>query len=114
MQTWPQYFTNGYRFDTFTYGSNKSMMNSGVCIKGKSWSDYESDYYGLLVEVIQLEYSNPSKKRTTLVLVKCDWFDPTMGRGWKVHNQYGLIQINHKRRFTSYAYEPFVLAEQAQ
>ncbi|KAK4726997.1 hypothetical protein R3W88_031914 [Solanum pinnatisectum] len=89
-------------------------MNSGVCIKGTTWNDYESDYYGLLGEVIQLEYSNPTKKRTTLVLFKCDWFDPTMGRGCKVHNQYGLIDINHKKRFSSYAYEPFVLAKQAQ
>ncbi|KAK6784233.1 hypothetical protein RDI58_017687 [Solanum bulbocastanum] len=114
VQTWPQYFTNGYRFHTLSHGSNKSTMNSGVCIKGTTWNDYESDYYGLLGEVIQLEYSNPTKKRTTLVLFKCDWFDPTMGRGCKVHNQYGLIDINHKKRFSSYAYEPFVLAKQAQ
>ncbi|XP_049394089.1 uncharacterized protein LOC125858374 [Solanum stenotomum] len=97
VQTWPQYFTNGYRFHTLSHGSNKSTMNSGVCIKGTTWNDYESDYYGLLGEVIQLEYSNPTKKRTTLVLFKCDWFDPTMGRGCKVHNQYGLIDINHKK-----------------
>ncbi|KAK4707330.1 hypothetical protein R3W88_033104 [Solanum pinnatisectum] len=114
MQTWPQYFTNGYRFHTLSHGSNKSTMNSGVCIKGTTWNDYESYYYGLLGEVIQLEYSNPTKKRTTLVLFKCDWIDPTMGRGCKVHNQYGLIDINHKKRFSSYAYEPFVLAKQAQ
>ncbi|CAN4115657.1 unnamed protein product [Withania somnifera] len=83
VQTYPQYFTKGYRFNTLTYGSNKSTMNSGMCIKGTIWSDYESDYYGLLDEVIQLEYSNPTKKRTALVLLKCDWFDPTMDRGWK-------------------------------
>lgn len=79
VQTWPQYFTNGYRFHTLSHGSNKSTMNSGVCKKGTTWKDYESDYYGFLGEVIQLEYSNPTKKRTTLVLFKCDWFDPTMG-----------------------------------
>ncbi|XP_057997037.1 uncharacterized protein LOC110662811 [Hevea brasiliensis] len=68
----------------------------------------------MLVDVIQLEYPNPTNKRTTLVLFKCDWFDPTLDRGWKVHNRYGLIDINHKKRFLSYAYEPFVLAAQSQ
>ncbi|KAH0641021.1 hypothetical protein KY290_036346 [Solanum tuberosum] len=73
VQTWPQYFTNGYRFNTLSHGSNKSTMNSGVCIKGRTWNDYESDYYGLVGEVIQLENSNPTKKRATLVLFKCDF-----------------------------------------
>ncbi|KAH0725280.1 hypothetical protein KY284_001145 [Solanum tuberosum] len=114
VQTWPQYILNGYRFHTLSYGSKKSSMNKCVCIKGTNWNDYESDYHGLLGEVIQLEFSNPTKKRTTLVLFKCDWFYPTMGRGCKVHNQYGLIDMNHKKRFSSSAYEPFVLAEQAQ
>ncbi|KAH0632947.1 hypothetical protein KY284_035733 [Solanum tuberosum] len=68
-------------FNTLSHGSNKSTMNSGVCIKGRTWNDYESDYYGLVGEVIQLENSNPTKKRATLVLFKCDWFDPTTRQG---------------------------------
>ena len=110
--TWPQYFTNGFWFHTHAHGSNKSTMNSAVCIKGKSWNENESDYYGILVDIIQLEYPNPTNKRTTLVLFKCDWFDATMDRGWKVHNRYGLVDINHKKRFLGY--EPFVLAKQSQ
>lgn len=87
-------------------------MNSGVCIKGTSYADLESDYYGTLIDVIELEYSNPTTKRTRVVLFKCDWFDPTINRGRRVHNRYGLADVNFKRKFMKY--EPFVLASQAQ
>ena len=87
-------------------------MNSGVCVKMTNYNDPESDYFGTLVEVIELEYHNPSTKRTRIVLFKCDWFDPQKGYGLKVHNEYGLVEINKKRRFSKY--EPFILAQQAQ
>ena len=112
VHTWPQYHANGYRFHTLDYGSNKVTMNSGVCVKGTNYNDPDSDYFGMLVEVIELEYHNPSTKRTRIVLFKCDWFDPQKGHGWKVHNEYGLVEIHKKRRFQKY--EPFILAQQAQ
>nr|GMC66452.1 uncharacterized protein LOC109179592 [Ipomoea batatas] len=83
-------------------------MNSGVCIKGINYSIDESDYYGRLVEVVQVEYPGLPVKRT--ILFKCEWFDPTTV-GMKVHSQYKLVEVNHKRRFNRY--EPFVLAMQA-
>lgn len=112
VHTWPQYNVNGYKFHTVTYGSNKATMNSGVCIKGTSYAELESDYYGILTDVIELEYSNSTLKRTRVVLFKCNWFDPTVNRGWRVHNRYGLADINFKRKFTKY--EPFLLASQAE
>lgn len=87
-------------------------MNSGVCIKGSNYAELESDYYGKLIDVIELEYPNPTTKRTRVVLFKCDWFDPTIDRGWRVHKQYGLVDINFKRKFMKY--EPFILASQAE
>nr|GMC69389.1 uncharacterized protein LOC109179592 [Ipomoea batatas] len=83
-------------------------MNSGVCIKGINYSVDESDYYGRLVEVVQVEYPGLPIKRT--ILFKCEWFDPT-SVGMKVHPKYKLVEVNHKRRFN--LYEPFVLAMQA-
>ena len=112
VNTWLQYNVNGYKFHTIAYGSNKTTMNSGVCIKGKYFGDVENDYYGLLNDVIELEYHNPSLKRTTLVLLKCEWFDPTKNKGWRVHDKHGFVEINFKRRFTKD--EPFILAEQSQ
>nr|GMD70570.1 uncharacterized protein LOC109179592 [Ipomoea batatas] len=106
MTTW--YYVNGFKFHTIGYGGAKETMNSGVCIKGINYSVDESDYYGRLVEVVQVEYPGLPIKRT--VLFKCDWFDPT-SVGMKVHSKYKLVEVNHKRRFNRY--EPFILAMQA-
>nr|GMC63030.1 uncharacterized protein LOC109179592 [Ipomoea batatas] len=102
------YYVNGFKFHTIGYGGIKETMNSGVCIKGINYSIDESDYYGRLVEVVQVEYPGLPVKRT--ILFKCEWFDPTTV-GMKVHSQYKLVEVNHKRRFNRY--EPFVLAMQA-
>lgn len=106
--TYPGYYVNGYKFHTIGHGSSRSTMNSGVCIKGTNYSANESDYYGLLEEVVQLEYPGLPVKRT--VLFKCQWFDPS-NMGTRVHPDYKLVDVNHKRRFNRY--EPFVLALQA-
>ena len=112
VHTWPQYNVNGYKFHIERYGSNKSTMNSGVCIKGANYADNDCDYYGTLIDIIELEYPNPTLKRTRLVLFKCTWFDPTDVTGWRVHKRYNLVDVNFKRKFMKY--EPFCLASQAQ
>ncbi|KAJ9173753.1 hypothetical protein P3X46_016860 [Hevea brasiliensis] len=85
-------------------------MNSGVCIRGSTYGDTTDDYYGLLKEVIQLEYPALPIKR--VVLFKCEWFDITPNVGIKVHKHYNLVDINHKKRLNKY--EPFILASQAE
>lgn len=109
VRSYHGYFVNGYKFHTIGHGSSKSTMNSGVCIKGSNLSVDESDYYGQLVDVIEVEYPGLPIKR--IVLFKCDWFDPTES-GTKVHGEYKLVEINHRRRFNKY--EPFILAVQAK
>lgn len=104
MKSYPVYFVNGYKFHTEEYGSNKTTMNSGVCI-----SSAYGDYYGKLVEVLELEYPALPLKQT--VLFKCDWYDPTPNLGIKVHEHYKLVDINQRRRYKKF--EPFVLAMQA-
>ncbi|XP_039135719.1 uncharacterized protein LOC120273141 [Dioscorea cayenensis subsp. rotundata] len=106
---YPIYFVNGFKFHTSDYSVGKSTINSGVCIKGSNYSELSSDYYGILKEIIELEY--PALLIKKVVLFKCDWFDPTPNVGKKVHKDYNLVDINHKRRFNKY--EPFILAEQA-
>ena len=61
----------------------RSTSNSGVCIKGTNYSETEIDYYGRLIEILQLEYPRPPIKRT--ILFKCNWFDPTVNVEIKVH-----------------------------
>nr|GMC47958.1 uncharacterized protein LOC109179592 [Ipomoea batatas] len=108
VNTYSGYYVNGFKFHTIGYGGATQTMNSGVCIKGINYSVDESDYYGRLVEVVQVEYPSLPIKRT--ILFKCEWFDPT-SVGMKVHPKYKLVEVNHKRRFNHY--EPFVLTMQA-
>ena len=41
----------------------------------------------------------------------CNWFDPTPNMGIRVHEQYNIVEINHRRRYDKY--ESFVLEMQA-
>ncbi|GKD69131.1 zinc finger, CCHC-type containing protein [Tanacetum coccineum] len=85
------------------FNSYQEDKNTDLCIVGG-----EGDYYGQLNDVIELEYMNCSK----VVLFKCDWFDPVKHRGWKIHYEFGLGDINHKKKLRNY--DPFIMAHQAQ
>ncbi|OMO57998.1 Transposon, En/Spm-like protein [Corchorus capsularis] len=100
------FFVNGFKFHTELYGQHKKTMNSGVWIKGSCYNDNERDFYGVLVDIIELEYLGDGNK---IVLFKCRWFD--IVRGVVVHPRHGLVKVNHKSRLASN--EPFVLAAQA-
>nr|GMD93379.1 transposon, En/Spm-like, Transposase-associated domain protein [Ipomoea batatas] len=70
VKSYTVYFVNGYRFHTESHGENRSTMNSGICISSTC-----GDYYGKLIEILEIEYTALPIKRT--VLFKCEWFDPT-------------------------------------
>jgi len=99
------YEVNGYRFHTKSYGEDKTTQSFGVCIKGE-WDANapQIDYYGILQEVIALEYD-----AHTVVLFRCDWFD--IINGVNVDHEHGLVEVKHTSRLATY--EPFVLAAQA-
>ncbi|XP_047342609.1 uncharacterized protein LOC124946061 [Impatiens glandulifera] len=94
------YFVNGFVWRSRDFGSNKATMNSGVCVHTD-----DADYYGLLEDIIEIEYPGPSLR---IVLFKCLWFDPT--RGSRVDETYRLVDINMKRKYAKY--DPFILAQQ--
>ncbi|XP_047320323.1 subtilisin-like protease SBT4.3 [Impatiens glandulifera] len=99
--TYSTYFINDYVWRAGDYGSNRSTMNSGICVHAN-----DVDYYGLLEEIIELQYPGPCLR---VVLFQCKWFDPT--RGTRVNPTYILIDVNMKHRLRKY--DPFVLAQQA-
>jgi len=82
-------------------------MNCGICVKGNCYNDYEKDFYGMLVDILELEYFGANNK---VVLFKCDWYDTE--KGVRVHPRHGLVEINYKSRL--HPNDPFVLAQQAQ
>ncbi|KAL0282920.1 UNVERIFIED_CONTAM: hypothetical protein Sangu_2922600 [Sesamum angustifolium] len=77
MTTWPCYFVNGYNFHTEEHKIGNSTMNCGVCVQNSSYTDTDIDFYGMLEEIIQLDY--PVIDGQQVVLFKCKWVDPTRG-----------------------------------
>ncbi|GKA45294.1 hypothetical protein Tco_0738090 [Tanacetum coccineum] len=100
VTTYPMYFVNGYKFHTSEHGSRRSTFNSGVCIKGTNYGDMSTNFYGVLSEIVKLEY--PALPIRRVVLFRCDWFDTTSNIRIKIHKEYKLVDINRKRRLRKY------------
>ena len=110
VKTWPIYFVNGYKFHISSHSEGKKTNNSGVCVKGTGNINIgEDDFYGILKEVLEIEYPGLPMKR--LVLFACEWFDPMINRGMKIYKEYGIVEVNHTRRYSKY--DPFIYAQQA-
>ncbi|KAL0439036.1 UNVERIFIED_CONTAM: hypothetical protein Slati_2386600 [Sesamum latifolium] len=107
VTTFPCYFVNGYYFHTERHSVGKSTFNCGVCVKSSSYTDTDSDFYGILEEVIQLDY--PVIPNMQIVLFKCRWVG--LVRGVKVHPRYHLVDVNFKKVYRKN--EPFIMAQQA-
>ncbi|KAG8383446.1 hypothetical protein BUALT_Bualt04G0014100 [Buddleja alternifolia] len=106
VKRWNGYFMNGYRFHTLEYGETRSTMNSGVCINGSYYDDSSIDYYGELLEILELSFFGFGN---TVILFKCKWFD-TGKHGTKVHSRYKHVDVNYNR--TMAEDNPFLLASQ--
>ncbi|GJW97189.1 transposon, En/Spm-like, transposase-associated domain protein [Tanacetum coccineum] len=103
------YFVNGYKLHTLKHGDGRVTHNSGVCMKGSAYNEFESDYYGLLVEVLEVNYHD-SNGRYVVVLFKCDWFEPI--QGVRVNRKHDLVDIKCKSKGCQN--DPFILASQAE
>ncbi|OMO71934.1 hypothetical protein CCACVL1_18018 [Corchorus capsularis] len=106
--SWPAYLVNGYNFHTFVHGQGKTTINSGICVRGSDANDPSHDFYGILKDVVQIEYCG-STFSMNVVLFEGDWFDPI--NGMKVHPLYKLVDVNRKKFYRKY--DPFILAQQA-
>ena len=67
-----------------------STTNCGVSVQGGEDGEIDSDYYGVLTDIVEVYYTGWPIK--TLVLLKCDWFDPTLNQGKKV-DSYGNVEV---------------------
>ncbi|PKU64702.1 hypothetical protein MA16_Dca017644 [Dendrobium catenatum] len=109
VKTWPIYIVNGFRFHTKSWSEGRKTENCGVCVRGNTHEEDECDYYGILNEVLDLEY--PGEDENFVCLFNCQWYDPVQNRGTRVHPVYGLVDVKHSRRYGKF--DPFVLASQA-
>ncbi|KAL0446019.1 UNVERIFIED_CONTAM: hypothetical protein Slati_1729800 [Sesamum latifolium] len=82
-------------------------MNSGVCISGSYYDDASIDYYGELIEILELSFLGSVD--STVVMFKCRWFDVGKRR-MNFHPRYKIVDINYKCNMAED--NPFVLASQ--
>jgi hypothetical protein len=80
-----RYVVNGKLFRTLAHDVGRRNQNSGVCVPTVEGETY----YGQLTDIVEVEYYD----KTTYVLFKCNWADPTMDRGFRI-NEYGLVFVN--------------------
>ncbi|XP_078167089.1 uncharacterized protein LOC144561865 [Carex rostrata] len=67
VQRYNMYDVNGFRFHTESYGKNRKTTNYGVCVEGENWEGTSRDYFGILEEIIWLEYSGVNNKVTSIL-----------------------------------------------
>ncbi|KAI0508150.1 hypothetical protein KFK09_014284 [Dendrobium nobile] len=91
VRTWPIYIVNGFRFHTKSWSERRKTENCGVCVGGNTHEEDEYDYYGILNEVLDLEY--PGKDENFVCLFNCQWYDPVQNRGIRIHPAYGLVDM---------------------
>ncbi|KAL0410852.1 UNVERIFIED_CONTAM: hypothetical protein Slati_3674900 [Sesamum latifolium] len=101
VTTFQCYFVNSYNFHIERYSVGKSTFNCGVCVKSSSYTDTDSDFYGIVEEVIQLDY--PLIPSMQIVLFKCRWVDPV--RGMKAVCKLKARRVIDDSRWTDVAFQ---------
>ena len=118
VKRYHSYCINGSTFHTYKYGKGKATQCYGVATVAATSSFTSSKdknpvvgdvtYYGRILEIIELNYSNKGHA----VLFKCDWVKRI---GVRVDG-LGLKQVNfgHVHNNKDLVSEPFILASQAK
>ncbi|CAH9136236.1 unnamed protein product [Cuscuta epithymum] len=107
-KVWRQYVINGYTYHTADYGQDRPTTNNGLCVPTIGYDNSETNFFGVLQEILELEMPSGAQK-LTCVLFRCTWVDPT--RGVRKNPKYNMIDVNHSRVYPKN--EPFILAQQA-
>ena len=74
---------------------------------GKMYNTENSDYYGLVDEILEIQYFGIEP--SIVVLFKCTWFDNINGL---VINKYNLVDMKHASRLQTN--DPFYFASKAE
>ena len=100
------YVINDLKFRSLNDKANRKTQNNGVSVT----TDGGVMYYGVLSDIIKLNYSDNIKH----VLFKCKWVDDQNRRGYRT-DEFGFPMVN----FTHFIHggdemmdEPYVLASQ--
>jgi len=82
VQPYTRYKVHGVQFHNRIRSANTKIYSCSVLVKGTREGDNSGvDYYGVLEEVLRVEYLGEPIKRYVLFL--CDWFNPANARGMR-------------------------------
>ncbi|XP_073121689.1 uncharacterized protein [Henckelia pumila] len=109
VNTYRGYCINGFKFYTVHDTTFKATDNLGVQVRGHSSDDVQTEYYGFIEEIIEIEYPGLPLKKT--VIFKCCWYNPHPRLGTRVHRKYKIVEVNRTRHLPRN--ELFVFATQA-
>ncbi|XP_066338417.1 uncharacterized protein [Miscanthus floridulus] len=101
---------NGVRYSTVDRENFILTQNSGVMTEG-SHEGNNIYFYGVLKEVIELQYNSNLQVRRTVVLFRCDWFKQE-GKTIGLRDDEHFKSINVQSLW--YKTDPFILATQSK
>jgi hypothetical protein len=106
------YTIGGVRFHVKEIEDKRKTQTSGVVVTKTSFVDGDVVYYGVLNDIIELNYY----ERFKVMLFKCDWVDVEQGKGVK-KDPFGCTLMNLTKLVHTGAKltdKPFVLASQVK
>ena len=82
------YVINGLKFRSVNDEANKKMQNSRISVA----TDGDITYYGVLSDIIELNYSDNIKH----MLFKCKWVDDQNRRGYRTDEfEFPMVNFTH-------------------
>jgi hypothetical protein len=85
-------------------------QNSGVLTEG-THDDQATNFYGVLEEIIELQYNANLQCNRTVVLFRCDWYNQARGKTVGIRDDGHFKSINIQSLW--YKSDPFILATQS-
>eukprot|EP00267_Zea_mays_P047756 XP_020400249.1 uncharacterized protein LOC109942570 [Zea mays] len=101
---------NGVQFSTVDREKFMQTQNSGVMTEGEHNGE-NIDFYGVLKEVIELQYNSNYQVRRSVVVFRCDWYNQ-VGKTVGIRDDSHFKSINVQSFW--YKSDPFILADQAK
>jgi hypothetical protein len=100
---------NGVWYHTTARDEHRKTQNSTIKCPG-THSDDTMDFYGTIIDIIELSYSKNSKGSRTVILLRCEWYH-LGGRTYHMKDDGYFKSINITGRW--YKDDPFIMATDA-
>ena len=109
VTSYSKFQCNGYTFSTLAHEESLSTQSSGVSMKAYNKKGVLTTYYGVIRDIIDLNYTNFGH-----TVFYCNWVDVDEKNACKVDPTSKLVMVNLSKFMSKNAIqdEPFILASQ--